>query len=107
MHKLTSYTLDDSFFEYPVGEAELLKLNFLIQKYKNSKDIHDFYKLKNELLEGFLQKRTINTSYMTLLSMRQQRKNHKLEQWHNIIDMIENLPYFTELTGIYENTERE
>jgi len=100
MHKLTAYELDNSFFEYPLEETELFKLNNLINKYKHTKDINDFYKLKNKLPEGFLQKRTVNVNYQSWLNIYNQRKNHKLEQWEQICKMIFNLPYFIELTGI-------
>ena len=100
MHKLTSYTLDNSFFEYPLSQKDIADLNKLIERYKISKDIKDFYKLKNKLSEGFLQKRTINVNYQSWLNIYNQRSNHKLEQWQQICSMILNLPYFKELTGI-------
>ena len=78
----------------------MFKLNNLINKYKHTKDINDFYKLKNKLPEGFLQKRTVNVNYQSWLNIYNQRKNHKLEQWEQICKMIFNLPYFIELTGI-------
>ena len=100
MHKLTSYELDNSCFEYPLDLSDIRLLNSLIHEYKKTKDIKDFYKLKNQLPEGFLQKRTINVNYQSWLNIYNQRSNHKLEQWQQISKMILNLPYFTELTGI-------
>lgn len=40
----------------------------------------------------FMQKRTICTNYETLRNMYQQRKNHKLSEWHEFCEMIEKLP---------------
>lgn len=100
MHKLTSYILDNSFFEYPLDLSDIMQLNSLIYEYNKTKDIKDFYKLKNRLPEGLLQKRTVNVNYQSWLNIYNQRKSHKLEQWHTICDMILKLPYFVELTGI-------
>lgn len=99
MHKLTSYDLDNSFFEYAIGEEEMKKLNDLIIEYRETSDIDTFYRLKNKLPEGFLQKRTINANYQTLLNIYKQRKTHQLEQWKAICKWIYELPYFSELTG--------
>jgi hypothetical protein len=100
MHKLTSQPLDNTSFEYPISQDFLDSLNAMIETYKNTKDKNDFYILKNALPEGFLQKRTINANYQTLLNIYNQRKDHKLEQWHKICDFILGLPYFIEFTGV-------
>lgn len=94
-------------FENKVPSCIIDEINTCIQAYKKT----DSNNVKNDLLrycknilpEGFLQKRTINTNYECLLSMYNQRKNHKLPEWHKICDWILELPYFTELTGIGED----
>ena len=100
LHKLTSKELTQDDFEYEISMETLQKLNSYIAYYQTTKDKNTFLKLKNELPEGFLQKRTINTNYQQLLNIYNQRKSHKLPQWKVICDWILELPYFSDLTGI-------
>jgi hypothetical protein len=100
MHKLTSKVITQDDFEYALPSSTLIRLNELRVKYNETKDIEWFLRLKNELPEGYLQKRTVNTNYQQLLNIYNQRKNHKLPQWHTICDWILRLPDFKELTGI-------
>lgn len=50
------------------------------------------------LPEGFLQKRTVTTSYAELRNMFFQRKNHKLPEWKIFfVNWVKSLPYAEEL----------
>lgn len=104
MHKIMSYTLNQNMFELPISIHTLDYLNELIELYKLESDPNKKKnikrQLKNELPEGFLQKRTINTNYQQLLNIYKQRKNHELPEWHTICDWILGLTLFKELTGI-------
>jgi hypothetical protein len=48
----------------------------------------DFRKIKNELPEGFLQRRIVCTNYKVLRNMFAQRRYHRLEEWHLFIDIV-------------------
>lgn len=61
-------------FSYPIPDETLTRLNTLIT-WKN------FTMLKNELPEGFLQRRIVTTNYKTLRNIINQRKNHRLNEW--------------------------
>ena len=88
--------------EYDVWKLIISLLNTYRNKYIETKNYDYIIKLKNLLPESFLQKRTISTNYECLLSIYQQRNNHRLPQWQEICDWILDLPYFKELTGIGE-----
>lgn len=52
------------------------------------------------LPSGFILGATMTTNYRQLKTIYQQRKNHKLKEWHQFCDWCETLPHFCELTGV-------
>ena len=129
MHKITSapITLDcfetDDFVnvEYPADvqrpEVEsncdhdfvqmclIPYLEYLRQKYLETKDKVYWKELIRWLPESWLQKRTITMNYENIYSMVHQRMNHKLNEWSgkdnsslpNFIEWARTLPYAQEL----------
>ena len=113
MHKLAStpitmvcFEMDD--FDYFVGQNEndighiweglIYDLEYLRQKYNETKDIRYWKELIRLLPESWLQKRTITMNYENILNMYRQRKNHKLTEWSkSFCDWIKTLPYAEEL----------
>lgn len=75
-----------------IGFLESLRL-----KYLETKDKRYWKELIRWLPEGWLQKRTWTANYEVLRNIYHQRKNHKLTEWHQFCDCIENLPYAEEL----------
>lgn len=105
MHTLMKKPVSEEDFEKDNIPASLIeKINTYINLYQESNDAEEkreyLIACKNILPEGFLQKRTVCTNYQTLLSMYNQRRNHRLYQWQKFCNWILRLPYFTELTGI-------
>lgn len=49
---------------------------------------------------GFCLGATMVTNYQQLKTMYQQRKNHKLVEWHEFCKWCDQLPHFLELTGL-------
>ena len=104
MHKLTSkpitldcFEIDDlnSELEYYQGNTiEMLsdviieQLEFLRQKYIETKDKKYWKELVRWLPEGWLQTRTWTANYETIRAMCSsgQRRNHKLNEWSGIDD---------------------
>ena len=74
MHTLTKKPLEQSDFIEPIPETHLYYLNGLISNRR-------LIKAKQNLPEGFLQRRIVMTSYKVLLHIIKQRYNHKLEEW--------------------------
>jgi len=74
MHTIMRRNLHQDDFEKPIYLGTLDHLNHLIR-------IKDFDQLKNELPEGFLQRRIVGTNYKVLRNMILQRGTHKLKEW--------------------------
>lgn len=51
---------------------------------------------------GFCLGASMTTNYQQLKTMYNQRKHHKLKEWHVFCDWCKGLPYFKELIGIKE-----
>ena len=86
IHTLTSHTLTFKDFEGTMPEATIDDLNRLILKFKETPDDDPareliYFKIKDRLPEGFLQRRIVTTNVKTLQNIYNQRKNHRLPQW--------------------------
>ena len=136
MHKLTSkpITLDcfetddwnpDLIYynipEYAGGPAEnninmfsdliIEQLEFLRQKYLETKDKRYWKELVRWLPESWLQTRTWTANYEVIRTIAHQRKNHKLNEWsgfdnpskNNFIKWCHSLPYASYLIFDNEN----
>ncbi len=92
IHTITHMKLEASNFSRYIPQIVLDRLNFLISE-------KDFRQLKNELPEGFLQRRVVCTNYKVLRHIISQRKNHKLEEWQIFIEEVSrqtNFPLYLE-----------
>ena len=105
MHKLFNakkeIELDD--FVYSIEDKPTLtflisQLNFLRERYLQTKDFDYVVRGKKLLPSSFKQKRTVNTNYAELMNIYNQRKHHRLkEEWQDVFcKWCESLPYFTE-----------
>jgi hypothetical protein len=96
MYTITKRKLTQDDFEDPIDENILNLLNDMIRK-------GDFKEIKNNLPEGFLQRRIMVTNYKALRNIIEQRKNHKLEQWHyfcnSILNQVEHPELLTNKQG--------
>lgn len=63
-----------------------------------------WWQLIQLLPESYNQKRTITLNYAIIRNIIHQRKNHKLDEWHRLIDAFKDLPYANELL-FYKNME--
>jgi hypothetical protein len=81
MHTILKRPLSEDDFDQPIGYWRLRRLNKLIEN-------REFLKLKNELPEGFMQARMICINYKSLRNMINQRKNHRLPHWKEMIEQI-------------------
>lgn len=92
IHTITKRLLTQEDFEKPIYETTLLKINDAISSYQQEKNVawkqELFEEIKNNLPEGFLQRRVWMLSYKTLQNIVWQRKNHKLKQWQFFIDEL-------------------
>ena len=73
-------------------------------KYNETKDKKYWKELIRWLPESWLQKRTITMNYENAFNIINQRKNHKLSEWHFLVNKFkELLPYSEELLFIEIN----
>lgn len=110
MHLITKRELTDDDFSIDYGDNKLPSewtrtvidnLNDAIREYQKDKDKGcskdildiDFRIIKQILPEGFNQLRTIDTNYEALLSIYNQRRNHRLSEWKDFCKWIKSLPY--------------
>lgn len=102
MHTMMHRELSQSDFERPISHPYLYHLNLLIKKYKETKDKELFLQLKNDLPEGFLQRRIWQLSLAQMLNIYRQRKSHRLQEWRQVCDaFVENTPYlFREIYNV-------
>lgn len=116
MHKIHAkeFTLDDFSHEHLEvleieGEACLdwldslemviFDLNTARDFYIKTKDKRYWWQMIQLLPSSYNQKRTITLNYENVVSIIKQRKNHKLDEWRNLINELEKLPY---IEGIME-----
>ena len=66
-------------------------------KYMENKDKAYWYDLIQLLPSSYNQLRTITMNYETLVNIYYARRNHKLDEWHDVCDWILSLPYAKEL----------
>ncbi len=105
MHKIHSkqFTLDDFSVDHmtPATLAEFEKwvayLETVRQRYLDGKDKADWYDMIQLLPTSYNQMRTVTLNYEVLRNIYFARRSHKLDEWHTLCGVIEQLPYFKEL----------
>ena len=113
MHKLTSeeITLNNfsftnfkefedpntQFFIKEIQEGIIEDCEILRKVYNKTKDPNIWRVLVEILPNGWNQKRTWTANYQVLRNIYFQRRNHKLQEWHDFCDVIKTLPYGEEL----------
>ena len=110
MHKIHAkeFTKDDFSWEYldvdgSVGNTLFREtidaLNFYREMFNETKE-KDFWHIMIQLLPtSYNQKRTVMLNYEVLANIYRSRKNHKLDEWHDLCHWIEALPYSELITG--------
>lgn len=98
-------TIDDFSHEHLIPVSldclnETIKtINTARQYFIDMKLKEDWWQIIQLLPSSFNQMRTIDLDYETLFSIYHQRKNHKLDEWHQFCDWILTLPYMREFIG--------
>lgn len=110
MHTLTkrAFTLSDFSFEDWLpeeAEAEVARLEEMRVAYNVTKDPRLWRVLISDLPSGFMQRRTVDLNYETLLTIHRQRKGHKLMEWHTFCSWVEGLPGMKDFLEVAEGGE--
>lgn len=115
MHKISAkkFTIDDFSHEH-LDRFSLDILNIVINALNVSREDyiennkerqsaigitqkHDWWQIIQLLPSSYNQKRTWTANYEVLCNIYHARKNHKLDEWHTLCNVIKTLPYAKEL----------
>ena len=119
MHKIHAkeFTLDDFSHEHLLNEGyivfgevcflsplealneQIVYLNMFRSKFLETKDKKWWWQMIQLLPTSYNQKRTVMLNYEVLANIYHSRKNHKLDEWHDLCRWIESLPYSQLITG--------
>ena len=106
MHKLSStpitrecfsFSKDLPFECFDMQDTVIEICEDLRQKYNATQDQRYWRALVEILPEGWNQKRTWSANYEVLRNIINQRKHHRLQEWHDFIAELHQLPYAEEL----------
>lgn len=107
MHKIHAkeFTLEDFSIEHLTEDViekpfkDIINcLNFFRKLYiNNNKDKDDWWQMIQLLPSSYNQKRTVMMNYEVIATIIKQRSHHKLDEWHQLIDVLGGLPYMQEL----------
>ena len=75
-------------------------LNVAREKYLETKDKKYWWQMIQLLPSSYNQKRTVQFNYEVLYNIYNARCTHKLDEWKDFCNWIEELPYFNEITQI-------
>ena len=109
MHKIAAkeFTLEDFSCEHLIDtcllESVINELNIYRHIYNNYDEQSDSYKkdfrkkdiwwqMIQLLPSSYNQKRTVTLNYEVLNNMYNSRKNHKLDEWHTFLKIVDELP---------------
>ena len=107
MHKIHAkdFTLDDFSHEHLdyIGKGFLIglvgHLNYMREDYNNTKSKDKWWQMIQLLPTSYNQKRTVMLNYEVLANIYKSRKDHRLDEWHDLCHWIESLPYSQLITG--------
>ena len=107
MHKIHTkeFTLDDFSCEHMTSKSRgamrniINVLNLYREQFMRLKNKRDWWQMIQLLPTSYNQKRTVMLNYEVLANMYHSRKNHKLDEWHDLCHWIESLPYSQLITG--------
>lgn len=94
---LTDLPTDDYIRILDIKNRAVADVEWLRKKYNETKDKRYWRLLVQINPDGWLQKRTWTGNYQNLRNMYFARKNHKLIEWRQFCQIIEQLPYSKEL----------
>lgn len=107
MHKIHAkeFELDDFSHEHldlfnVAHLEELIKvLNSMRNEFILDKNKHFWWQMIQLLPSSYNQRRTVQLNYEVAVNIIRQRKNHKLDEWHYMVDVLMDLPYMKEIMG--------
>lgn len=74
-------------------------LNIARELYLESKDKDYWWQMIQLLPSSYNQRRTITMNYENVMTIINQRKGHKLDEWNDLVEELYKLPYVREIRG--------
>lgn len=121
MHKIADkeFTLEDFSCEHLLGKAvqyngyvptsvlecTIGALNEFRKLYLESKNKVFWWQMIQLLPSSYNQRRTVMLNYEVLANIYKSRRNHKLDEWRELCNWIEDLPYSELITGELDGTD--
>lgn len=105
MHKIhgRDLTLNDFSTEH-LSKTNLIVVDMVIDAINNARqdflqnhDKIDWWQMIQLLPSSYNQKRTVMMNYEVIARIIEQRSHHKLDEWHQLVDVLGGLPYMKEL----------
>lgn len=85
---------DYSFTPAYIFSETIRMLNYMREKYLKDKDKETWWQLIQLLPSSYNQKRTVMLNYEVLANIYKSRKNHKLDEWHELLLYLRPIPLF-------------
>ena len=96
MHRISKMNFDECCNEY-VTENTKNEIERLKEIYNQTGHLHDYLTLLYNVPTGFKLTAAMTTNYRQLKTIYYQRKNHRLPEWQEFCNQVEELPMFKEL----------
>ena len=100
-----STTAEEEFTSTDVLKVVIEALNNYREMYLSTKDKKDWWQMIQLLPSSYNQRRTVMLNYEVLANIYKSRRNHKLNEWHDFCDWIEELPYCQLITGEFDKNK--
>ena len=82
-----------------VLQSNIGLINLYADEYKRTGDKEAWWQIIQLLHTSFNQMRTVTLNYEVLTNLYHARKEHKLDEWHELCRWVEGLPYSQLITG--------
>ena len=90
-------TYHEEYSNYDVLDLVIKALNKNRELYLETKDKNYWWQMIQLLPSSYNQKRTITMSYENVMTIINQRSNHKLDEWRALVKELRALPYVEEI----------
>lgn len=94
-----NFTDEDTIPPLSVLEQTIRHLNLYRNKYLKTKNKNWWWQIIQLLPSSYNQRRTVTMNYENVFSIIKQRSGHKLDEWRELIEVLEQLPYVKEIGG--------
>ena len=98
MHRIAKMDIKRQCNKYVCGEI-IEMVEVLLGQYKKNPTTDNYLRLLYNVPVGLRLTARMTTNYRQLKTIYQQRKNHRLTEWHTFCEWIETLPYSELITG--------